>query len=239
MYSDDIMPFLNNAAKGGNDQFGCSMLSVQELVDFINSHQNLAVSGRLLSIKAYSLIVKGYGRVNDEAMLEKTLMDIGDIVVSHPTSEDIVDVVLLNGAMDAYIRCGNSLKCVDLFRYSINPNGESGERNQKLWRCFRSTNIQPNVRTFNTILKAYRDYRGDKQFELSDYLSLLQTMKSFSVVPDAITVNTIVDACVSCGNVSQAKLLLMNLNVDVPSDNASIMLPTELIGTGKVVFVDV
>ena len=86
-------------------------------------------------------------------------------------------------------------------------------------------------------MKAYRDYRGDKQFELSDYLSLLQTMKSFSVQPDAITINTIVDACVSCGNVSQAKLLLMNLNMKAPLGNfhnaASLMLPAELIGTGK------
>jgi len=62
----------------------------------------------------------------------------------------------------------------------------------------------PNVRTFNTLLK------GLKQFGKNSFIytqDVLQEMKNCQVLPDSITINTIVDIGVDNGYLEKAELV--------------------------------
>ena len=221
------MPFLSDiatekAVRGSSFRGG--MKAVQEILDFMRSHMKndtIFTSTGLISLKAYSLIVKGYGLENNERMLEKTLRDIALDNSNQSNGVGVVDVVFLNSVMDAYIRCENTQKCLNLYKYSVLRVAKdeiegSSSTYLSVWQCFKSSRIVPNVRTFNTLLKAYRDNTSPKSYDLHDYLDILEEMKAFNVQPDTVTINTLVDAVVSSGNVSQAESMLNDRGLNLP-----------------------
>lgn len=162
-------------------------------------------------MKAYSLIVKGYGRDDNEVMLERTLQDIGRDMKSNKLIEP--DAVFLNSVMDAYIRCGKSKKCISLFEYATSDLTARRRIDHSIpayWDCFKDKQIQPIASTFNTLLKALRDSTDKSPVPLEGFLAVVQRMKVFDVRPNSITVNTLIDAIVSTGNNSDAKAVLFN-----------------------------
>ena len=233
------MPFLSDAAtaKGIHDsRFHGGMREFQDIVDFVRAHlasESSIITSRLLSMKAYSTIVKGYGRERNEQMLEKSLREIESRPAKNLTVDAVadVDVVLLNSAMDAYIRCGSPQKCVDLYRYSTTSVAEDETKSNFLsvWRCFKNRHIVPNTRTFNILLKAYREQATLRSH--ADYMALLQEMKKKDVFPDSITVNTLVDAYVSIGNISQAAAILNGLYDQRSGVLGGRLLPENAVGT--------
>ena len=223
------MPFLSDAATEKavhRSSFFCGMKAVQEVLDFVRSHidtEAMFPPTELISLKAYSLIVKGYGLEKNEKMLEKTLRDIGAVNVnrSYGAAAVHVDVIFLNSVMDAYIRCENTQKCLNLYKYSVSRISQEEKEGSSssylsVWQCFKSKRIVPNVRTFNIILKAYRDNTSPKSYTLNDYMTLLEEMKAYNIQPDTVTMNTLVDAVVSSGNVTQAVSILNDRSVTLP-----------------------
>ena len=67
---------------------------------------------------------------------------------------------------------------------------------------FVSDRIQPNTRTYNIVLKGLR---GAHQSDLDRCFGVLQLMARNHVVPDTVTMNTMMDACVKAGNLSAAE----------------------------------
>lgn len=64
------------------------------------------------------------------------------------------------------------------------------------------TQLRPNIRTYNTMLKALRGSPVDS------YEKLVNGMLENGLSPDSITVNTLVDACVQVGRLDLAEALL-------------------------------
>ena len=65
---------------------------------------------------------------------------------------------------------------------------------------FTNYNLKPNIRTFNTVLKAMRGYKSfDKCMEV------IRTMQKNKIQPDSVTVNTLVDCAVITGNLDIAE----------------------------------
>ena len=114
--------------------------------------------------------------------------------------------------LTSYDRCGNPQKSIDLFdavmsskddeinndknRYSNKDKNEI----QRLSKTFVNYNLQPNIRTYNTVLKALRGY---KSFEKC--LGVVRSMRNNGIQPDSVTVNTLVDAAVITGNLEIAE----------------------------------
>ena len=79
---DDVMPLLSECASAGN------MKPVQLLVSWMQS-KNVPIS-----TKVYSVMLKGYGRQQNAAMIDKILMI---------DKEMDVDIIFINACMDAYV----------------------------------------------------------------------------------------------------------------------------------------
>lgn len=152
------------------------------------------------------------------------------------------DIILFNGAIDAYIRyvtaalhlccrycltkindsvitalnllfdrCGRTQKAIDLFDAviskpdnNINNDKKSYSNKEKneiieISKAFTNKNLQPNIRTYNTVLKALRGYTG---FEKC--MDVIKTMKANDINPDTVTMNTLIDAAVVSGNLDIA-----------------------------------
>ena len=84
----------------------------------------------------------------------------------------------------------------DKNRYSNKDKNEI----QRLSKTFFNYNLQPNIRTYNTVLKALRGY---KSFEKC--LGVVRSMRNNGIQPDSVTVNTLVDAAVITGNLEIAE----------------------------------
>jgi pentatricopeptide repeat protein len=66
---------------------------------------------------------------------------------------------------------------------------------QDISKAFANQNLRPNIRTYNTLLKALRRFKNfDKCMEV------IRSMKKQNIQPDTVTINTLVDAAVSTGN---------------------------------------
>ena len=110
-------------------------------------------------------------------------------------------------------RCGNPQKAIDLFDSVISgedyqeinndKNNYSNKDKQDIIRLsmtFTNYNLKPNIRTFNTVLKAMRGYKSfDKCMEV------IRTMQKNKIQPDSVTVNTLVDCAVITGNLDIAE----------------------------------
>lgn len=69
----------------------------------------------------------------------------------------------------------------------------------KISRCFINKRLTPNIRTYNTVLKALRGYES---FEKC--MDIISVMKDNDVSPDSVTMNTLIDAAVTSGNLAIA-----------------------------------
>jgi PPR repeat family len=66
-------------------------------------------------------------------------------------------------------------------------------------KAFSNKNLRPNIRTYNTVLKALRGYTG---FEKC--MDVIRIMKANDIDPDTVTMNTLIDAAVVSGNLEIA-----------------------------------
>jgi pentatricopeptide repeat protein len=157
-----------------------------------------------LSPVAYSILLKGYGRLADLGNVEKTM--------EHARTNGIdPDTVMLNSLIDAYVNCNAMKKALAVFddmkknptefdntdnnnRFS-DARGGGGQQRQEL--CPR-----PNRRTYNTILKGLANTGA-----LDEALGLSEEMKACRLW-DAVTTNTLVHAAVVYGSYTLAEDIL-------------------------------
>jgi len=150
-------------------------------------------------------------------------------ILNEVASRDlIVDTIFINTAMDAYIRAGDPLPAIELFasilalRASWAAPGENqlqailekhfivgNSRTSRMHEYCGIENVTPNVRTFNTLLKALRSC------ELVGYrccVDIAAAITSAHISFDTISVNTLVDIFVQSGDFKSAEELVENSN---------------------------
>lgn len=156
-----------------------------------------------LSPVAYSILLKGYGRLGD-------LRNV-DMIVTHAKANGIVpDTIMLNGLIDAYVNCQAVDKATRLFNCVSNrPGGPSLDKDTLEWIRGDSNAIPAaNRRTFNTMLKGLA-----KTGTLKACLSLSQEMQQLGMW-DTVTTNTLVHAAMLQQNFTMAEALLNRYTVN-------------------------
>lgn len=225
----DIIPMINFCAENN------CMKNAFELLVWLEDERHVQFSA-----KSYSILLKGFGRQGNQDMLE--------LVMDRLYQNNIViDIILINSLIDAFIRCGNVGKAIAVFdtmngssgtlrhlmgndisssEYAtvasyfskILPRANTKNKNGRMDEGIIDDNtiaINPNVRTFNTILKAFREGRDSRNATVSIYRCsmLLDLMQRQGVAPDSITLNTLVDVYVLSGEVRKGEMILRASNI--------------------------
>jgi pentatricopeptide repeat protein len=192
---DDIMPLVSECVDTNN------MRCAQRVVSFLTD-RNVILTGKL-----YSLMLKGYGKQNNEAMITKTLHTCYSGRVTP-------DTVLFNSALDAYIRCGHANIAVQLFDSVILQDVKKNLTEKRslaveLIHYFKMFNLEPNVRTFNILIKSMRGLKAEDANEMfKRCLDMVQLMRTYGMEPDSVTMNTLVDLSVRVGNLEAAEKII-------------------------------
>jgi len=166
-----------------------------------SAHRVIALQERTphappLSPVAYSILVKAYGRWKDVENVEMSLL--------HAQRNGVVpDVVMANTVLDAYVNCGMLDRAQGVFRTMTENNGRMEEEgvgeDGGYWPL-----IQPNARTYNTLLKGMAE-EGDVRSAVK--LSKVVRRKGLW---DDVTTNTLIKAAVTAGDFDAAETLLAN-----------------------------
>ena len=149
---------------------------------------------------AYSILLKGYGRLHDSDNIEKLL--------NHASSYGVEpDVIMLNSLIDAYINCGDIDKAKDIFESMKRQSSTESELvttaySRHTFLFAGSAPLLPNRRTYNTILKGL-----SKAGALEEALELSNEMEKL-LMWDAVTTNTLVQAAVNFRDFDQAERIL-------------------------------
>ena len=145
-----------------------------------------------LSAVAYSIFLKGYGRLGD-------LRNV-DMIISHAEADGIVpDTVMLNSLLDAYINCNAIDKARQVFCHMIMEEDECDTDKDKFyWTGCGGA----NRRTYNTMLKGLAQAES-----FQECVKLSQEMEAKGLWDD-VTTNTMVHAAVMKRDFSAAQALL-------------------------------
>ena len=170
------------------------------------AHRVVALQERTLhappiSPVAYSILIKGYGKLRDADNIDN-LLDHANKFGMEP------DVIMLNSLIDAYVNCGDLDKAMDLFHCMKLTQSMGGKekipsdysRHTSLFAG--SSDLRPNRRTYNTILKGL-----SRAGAVEDALKLSGEMEELSMW-DAVTTNTLVQAAVKQRDFVLAERLL-------------------------------
>eukprot|EP01038_Epipyxis_sp_PR26KG_P009208 gene9208-12418_t len=214
---NDVMPLLNEYATIGN------MRPIQPIITY------LIQNGMKTTAKTYATLLKGYGRQRNDLMIDNILLAAYENKITP-------DIIMLNAAMDAYIRCDNSKRAFDMFnfinsksdslavvpnidtnkKYIIRFNSTVSKKNnnvlsttqnsiEKISAVFSKTVLIPNTRTYNILMKGIQ---LSNTFNFENCIEIMSSMKRYSIQPDSVTVNTLIDACVRSENIKKAEELL-------------------------------
>ena len=196
---DDVMPMLDKYARAPKCT-QVSMAPAMKIFSYLSDERKVS-----FSVKGYSVLLKGYGRAGEEAMVDR-------IVQQCASTGQTFDTILLNSVLDAYVRCGNPAKAETIFSIVANephysPRPPRKDNAESIAIMFLSSGVLPNTCTFNTLLKALRDSPDPDPGAKSDIgkntgvtfleqrgRALLATMTSRGLEPDQVTVNTLIDA---------------------------------------------
>jgi pentatricopeptide repeat protein len=201
VYESDINMVLNAFSDAGQMDMAHRIVALQERTQHAPP----------LSPVAYSILLKGYGRLSDLHHVQ--------LVVQHAEKNDIQpDVILLNSLIDAYINCNalDKAKAVfDQMRLSPSPsttttsatgtevNETTVEMNDKNRVLFINHPCPlPNKRTYNTILKGLANAGL-----LQEAMAMADEMQRCRIWDD-ISSNTMVHAAVLAGDLALAEQLL-------------------------------
>jgi len=150
-----------------------------------------------LSPVAYSILLKGYGRLRDVQNVR--------MILSHAGMNGVEpDTVMLNSAIDAFVNCNDLETAQDIFRYMKDPQYEGHELSKYNSLFVADTRPAANRRTHNTILKGLA-----KMGEKDAAMKLSHDMKTNSLW-DNVTTNTLVSAAVKACDFELAESILAN-----------------------------
>ncbi|KAG5182086.1 hypothetical protein JKP88DRAFT_319758 [Tribonema minus] len=139
----------------------------------------------------HCILVKGYGRQRRAHRVDAALRGMRRARVAP-------DVVTLNAAVDAYVRCGELRRAEQVVRAMeasvLSSSGGGGD----------SGAVAPNTRTYNTLIKGL-----GKAGRLDEAFATLEAMAVSGCEADSVTANSLIDACVRCGQLDRAYALLL------------------------------
>ena len=142
-----------------------------------------------LSPVAYSIMIKGYGKLHDAKNIE--------MMLSHAKRNGIApDTIMYNSLIDAYINCDLVEEAQKAFSVLTDRAGSDME-----------STPTPNIRSYNTMLKGYA-----RNGELRKALELSQSMDSAGLWNE-VTTNTLVKAAVVAGEFEAAEDILAKFTV--------------------------
>jgi pentatricopeptide repeat protein len=171
-----------------------------------------------LSPVAYSILLKAYGAARDIKNVDMSLQ--------HAQRNGVLpDIVMVNTVLDAYVNCGlvdraqslvremkngggsitrrvrdgRRVQGVDGDRFNSSGDEEQGEVKSSFW-----SNLRPNSRTYNTLLKGFAE-TGD----IRPAMKLSKTIEAQNLWDD-ITTNTLVKVAVTAGEFDLAQVVLSN-----------------------------
>ena len=146
-----------------------------------------------LTAVTYSILLKGYGRLQDQNGV-RTLL-------SHAHKNRVEpDIVMVNSALDALINCGAMETARATFQYVSDPNGMIERAPGFLLHT--NQRLQPNSRTFNTFLKGL-----GKTGSIEEATLISQDMEARGLWDD-VTTNTLVGVAVAGKNLTLAEAIL-------------------------------
>ena len=174
----DFNRVLNAFSNAGRMDMAHRIVALQERTD----------AAPPLSPVAYSILLKGYGRLHD-------LPNVDFVLHSAEENGIVPDTILLNSLMDAYINCDALETAQGVFAQmkqgSANTETIRGNATETATTVFSDHPCPPpNRRTFNIMLKGLANAG-----RVRDVLDLSNEMKQ-SRLWDSVTTNTIVHAAV-------------------------------------------
>jgi len=139
---------------------------------------------------AYSILLKGYGRLRELNHVERVLRQA-------ERNRICADTIMLNTLIDAYINCNVLEKAEAVFDRMIQASKEDDNDSSN-----SNEDSRPNRRTYNTLLKGYA-----QQGDLSRAQALASEMKDLKLW-DSVTTNTLVHAAIVSNNFAAAHEIL-------------------------------
>lgn len=167
--------------------------------NMVGAHRVIALQERTrhappLSPVTYSILLNAYGRAHDAENVEMSVL--------HAKRNAVVpDIVMANTLVDAYVNCGQMDKAQDVF-HSLNSMAWTKSGDVEFW-----PRMQPNSRTFNTLLKGFAELGDVKEAMKLSREAKLQGLW------DEITTNTLVKTAVTAGEFVLAEDILTNYTV--------------------------
>jgi pentatricopeptide repeat protein len=180
-----------------------------------------------LSPITYSILIKGYGQLNDLVNVELCMKQC----YGHGIRPDIV---MFNSLIDAYINCDRIDLAHDIFHFLTSKRGNGRNREMNYSRKYFGSDEQSyllygplntdideedtmtiptaNVRTYNTMLKGYV-----KDENIKRAMDLSREMQNLNLWDD-ITTNTLVSVSVRSNEFELAETLLKNHTKITPRD---------------------
>ncbi|CAN8063980.1 unnamed protein product [Agarophyton chilense] len=143
----------------------------------IDSRQQPSRS-RPLSVREYNRRISAYARKRD---LQGALRTLSELDRSPSVSRNLFTY---NAVINALVVCS---------QYA---------RAHEFWRAMQDAGIQPNLVTYNTMLKSCF---GGSEEDVKRAFGLLEEMKERGIAADRVTLNSLINACVSAGRVSEAQ----------------------------------
>ena len=168
--------------------------------DLHSSHRVMALQERTphappLSPTSYSILIKAYGLLKDYKNVQMSIQ-------SAKFHNVVVDIILVNTVLDAYVNCDRLDKALDVFD-SITSSGE-GSKDSDGEKGGYWPLLTPNSRTYNTILKGMAN-----ECDIRSAMKLSKTIQGNKLWDD-ITTNTLVKAAVSAEELDLAESILTN-----------------------------
>lgn len=195
---------VRNVRQGGMKLFECDFNMVLNAYSNVGhmamAHRIVALQERTpgapdLSPVAYSILLKGYGRLGDLNNIE--------MLLTHAEVNGVEpDIIMLNSLIHAYINCNNLANAREVFNFMRNPHMGSKFGSEHGGFFSSSACPAPNQRTYNTFLKGLA-YEGllDESIDLSEDM---QCNKLWNHV----TTNTLVLAAVKAEDFDFAEQIL-------------------------------
>lgn len=185
LYESDFNIVLNAYSNVGRMDMAHRIVALQERTPHAPS----------LSPVAYSILLKGYGRLNDLKNIQMLLNQAQACGVEP-------DVIMLNSLVDAYVNCDNLKRAKAVFKTMLNPEVAALLLPDHEALFTKNGCPAPNHRTYNIVMKGFA-----KSGMLNDAIRLSGDMKEQNLW-DHVTTNSLVQAAVNAGDLTYAAQVL-------------------------------
>ena len=200
LYESDFNMVLNAYSNVGRMEMAHRVVALQERTPH----------APVLSAVAYSILLKGYGKLRDINNVE--------MLLTHAKASQVEpDLIMVNSLLDAYINCNEWSKAKEIFECIRKPNSvhtktteHGNSQYEELFYVASADDdnsdsvitVTPNKRTYNIMMKGYAS-KG----LLIEALELAREMEHMELW-DHVTTNTLVQAAVNAKDLNIVEEIL-------------------------------